>query len=56
VALRQAFYRYRAGQASPPASSPVLGLLTRLRVRPDASQRPFLAAWLARVAALPFAE
>ena len=56
VALRQAFYRYRAGQASPPASSPVLGLLTRLRVRPDASQRPFLAAWLGRVAALPFAE
>ena len=53
VALRQAFYRYRAAVATPPASSPVRGLLERLRVRPDASQRPFLAAWLGRVAALP---
>ena len=53
VALRQAFYRYRAGQTPPPPGSPLLGLLGRLRVRPDASQRPFLASWLARVAALP---
>jgi len=56
VALRQAFYRYRAAQASPPAGSPVLGLLARLRVRPEASQQRFLASWLARVAALPYAE
>jgi len=55
VALRQVFYRYRAAQSVPPAGSPVLGLLARLRVRPDASQRVFLASWLARVAALPFA-
>jgi lysozyme family protein len=56
VALRRTFYRYRAAQATPPAGSPELALLARLRVRPDASQRPFLASWLARVAALPYAE
>jgi lysozyme family protein len=53
VALRQAFYRYRAGQLPAPAPA-LLALLTRLRVRPDAGQRQFLAAWLGRVAAIPF--
>lgn len=56
VALRQAFYRYRAAQAAPPPGSPVLALLARLRVRPEPSQRRFLPSWLARIAALPYTE
>jgi len=53
VALRQAFYRYRAGQLPAPAPA-LLALLTRLRVHPNAGQRQFLAAWLGRVAAIPY--
>jgi len=53
VGLRRAFYRYRAGQLPAPGPA-LLGLFGRLRLRPDATQRPFLAAWLGRVAAIGF--
>jgi len=53
VGLRRAFYRYRAGQLPAPGPA-LLGLFGRLRLQPDATQQPFLAAWLGRVAAISF--
>lgn len=53
VALRRAFYRYRAGLLVLPPTAPLAGLFARLRLRPDALQAKFLPAWLARVAAIP---
>jgi hypothetical protein len=52
VALREAFYRYRAAALPLAAADPRLGLFQRLLLRPDASQGRFLPDWLARVAAI----
>lgn len=53
VALRQDFYRYRAGRLVLPATDARRGLFERLRLQPDPSQAQFLAGWLARVQAIP---
>jgi len=47
VELRRAFYRYRAGVATPAAD--VLALLKSLNLRPDAASKVFLNSWLARL-------
>ena len=53
VALRRAFYRYRAGLLVLPPEAPLGGLFARLRLHPDARQQKFLPGWLARVDAIP---
>jgi lysozyme family protein len=50
--LRRNLYRYRAGKIAP--GNPLLGLLERLHISPNATQAAFLPSWLGRVNAIAF--
>lgn len=56
VALRRAFYQYRAGVLGALIPEPhIIQVLNRLKVTPNQTQAKFLPSWLGRVKAIAFA-
>lgn len=52
VAVRRAFYQYRAGHpVAPPA---LVSMLQSVHLAPEAAMQRYLPAWLGRVAAIPY--
>lgn len=52
IAVRRAFYQYRAGHSvAPPA---LVSMLQSVHLAPEAAMQRYLPAWLGRVAAIPY--